>query len=136
VADGASNRGTTILVAEDEQPVRDLLQKVLGTAGFNVLVAEDGEKALQVADQHTGKIDLLLSDVVMPEMSGVALAKALKANHPESRIVLTSAYDQGMLVMDSEWHFIQKPYLPQRLLEEVRKALSIPPEKFKPEEHD
>jgi two-component system, cell cycle sensor histidine kinase and response regulator CckA len=136
VADIASNHGTTILVAEDESYVRDLLQKVLGTAGFNVLVAGDGRKALEVADQHNGKIDLLLSDVVMPEMSGVELAKALKANHPESRIILTSAYDQGMLVMDSGWFFIQKPYLPQRLLKEVQKALSIPPEKFKPEEHD
>jgi two-component system, cell cycle sensor histidine kinase and response regulator CckA len=91
VADIASNHGTTILVAEDESYVRDLLQKVLGTAGFNVLVAGDGRKALEVADQHNGKIDLLLSDVVMPEMSGVELAKALKANHPESRIILTSA---------------------------------------------
>ena len=72
----------------------------------------------------------------MPEMSGVELAKALKAKRPESRIMLTSAHPQGMLVIDSGWHFIQKPYFPQRLLEEVHKVLSIPPEKFKPEEHE
>ena len=71
----------------------------------------------------------------MPEMSGVELAKALKAKRPESRIMLTSAYPNGMFIVDSEWHFIQKPYFPKRLLEEVRKVLSIPPEKFKPEDH-
>ena len=135
MADAASNRGITILVAEDEPPVRDLLQKILGTAGFNVLVAGDGKKALEIADQHKRNIDLLLSDVVMPEMSGVELAKALKSKRPEIRIILTSAYPQGTLIMDSDWHFIAKPFFPQRLLEEVRKVLSIPPEQFKPEEH-
>ena len=100
-----------------------------------MLVASDGKKALQLAEGHSGKIDLLLSDVVMPEMSGVELAKAIKVKRPESRIILTSAYPQGMLVMDSGWRFIPKPFFPQRLLEEVRQALSNPPEQFKPEEH-
>ena len=68
-------------------------------------------------------------------MSGVELAKALKSKRPEIRIILTSAYPQGTLAMDSGWHFIKKPYFPQRLLEEVRQALSNPPEQFKPEEH-
>ena len=130
------NGGTTILIAEDEPSLIELLQKILKAAGYNLLVAENGKKALEIADKHKPNIDLLLSDIVMPEMSGVELAKALKAKHPESRIILTSAYDQGMLVMDSEWHFIQKPYFPQRLLEEVRNALSISPARFKPKEHD
>ena len=133
--DTTANHGTTILIAEDEPPLRDLLQKILAPAGYHLLVAEDGKKALEIADQHNGKIDLLLSNVVMPEMSGVELAKAIKAKRPESRVILTSAHPQGMLVMDSGWYFIQKPYFPKRLLEEVRNALSIPPEKFKPEEH-
>ena len=72
----------------------------------------------------------------MPEMSGVDLAKALKAKRPESRIILTSAHPKGMFVMDGGWHFIQKPYFPQRLLEEVQRVLTIAPEKFKPEEHE
>jgi len=132
----ASNNGATILIAEDQPDVRKLLQNLLHSAGYHVLTAPDGKKALKIAEEHTGKIDLLLSDVVMPEMSGVDLAKALKAKRPESRIILTSAYSQGMLVMDSDWVFIPKPYFPQRLLEEVGKALSIPPEQFKPEEHE
>src|SRR5438045_1297443 len=132
VMEKASNNGATILIAEDEPALRNLLEKLLHSAGYQLLIAPDGKRALEVAEQHTGKIDLLLSDVVMPEMSGVELAKALKAKRPESRIILTSAYDQGMLVTDSDWVFIPKPFFPQRLLEEVRKALSISPEQFKP----
>ena len=131
----ASNHGATILLAEDEPPIRELLSKILNSAGYQVLVASDGKRALTIAEQ-TEKIDLLLSDVVMPEMSGVELAKALKSKRPEIRIMLTSAYPQGMLLIDSGWHFIPKPFFPQRLLDEVRKALSIPPERFKPEEHE
>ena len=131
----ASNHGATILLAEDEPPIRELLSKILNSAGYQVLVASDGKRALKIAEQ-TEKIDLLLSDVVMPEMSGVELAKALKSKRPEIRIMLTSAYPQGMLLIDSGWHFIPKPFFPQRLLDEVRKALSIPPERFKPEEHE
>ena len=132
----ASNNGATILIAEDEPTLLELLRKVLNSAGYEVLTAPDGKKALKIAERHPGKIDLLLSDVVMPEMSGVELAKALKAKRPESRIILTSAYSQGMLVMDSDWVFIPKPYFPLRLLEEVGKALSITPEQFKPGAHE
>jgi two-component system cell cycle sensor histidine kinase/response regulator CckA len=131
-----SNAGATILIAEDEPPLLDLLRKILESAGYQVLVAPNGKRALEVAVQHTGKIDLLLSDVVMPEMSGTELAKALKAKRPESRIILTSAYSKGMLTVDDGWHFIPKPYFPQRLLQEVRKVLSIAPEKSTPEEHE
>jgi len=101
-----------------------------------VLTAPDGKGALEVAGQHTGKIDLLLSDVVMPGMSGVELAKAFKAKHPQSRIILTSAYPQGMLLMDSDWCFIPKPYFQQRLLEEVGNVLSVPLEQSKIEERE
>jgi CheY-like chemotaxis protein len=134
--DTQSNHGATILIAEDDEPLRDLLRRLLHAEGYQVLIAADGKKALEIAGQHTGKIDLLLSDVVMPEMSGVELAKALKARRPESRIMLTSAYPNGMFIVDSGWHFIQKPYFPRRLLEEVQKAMSIPPEKFRPEDHE
>ena len=75
----ASNHGATILLAEDEPPIRELLSKILNSAGYQVLVASDGKRALKIAEQ-TEKIDLLLSDVVMPEMSGVELRKLSKAN--------------------------------------------------------
>src|ERR1043166_9310097 len=97
----ASNHGATILIAEDVPDLRNLLQNLLHSAGYQLLIAPDGKKALEIA-------------------------KALKTKRPESRIILTSAYSQGMLVMDSDWVFIPKPYFPQRLLEEVGKAISIP----------
>ena len=96
MAENGSNHGATILIAEDEPAVRNLLQKILNSAGYQVLVASDGKKALEIADQHKRNIDLLLSDIVMPEMSGVELAKTLKSKRPEMRIILTSAYPQGM----------------------------------------
>ena len=135
MAGNGSTHGATILIAEDEPAVRNLLQNILNSAGYQVLIASDGTKALKIAEQHERNIDLLLSDIVMPEMTGLELAKTLKSKRPEMRIVLTSAYPQGALVMDSAWHFIPKPFFPRRLLEEVRKALSTPPEKFKPKEH-
>jgi two-component system, cell cycle sensor histidine kinase and response regulator CckA len=114
--------------------VRNLLQNILNSAGYQVLTASDGKKALEIADQHKRNIDLLLSDIVMPEMTGLELAKTLRSKHPEIRIMLTSAYPQGMTVMDSGWRFLPKPFLPRRLLEEVAQVLSFPAE-FKPEEH-
>src|SRR5258705_4210467 len=133
MAENGSNHGATILIAEDEPAVRNLLQNILNSAGYQVLIASDGKKALEIADQHERNIDLLLSDVVMPEMSGMELAKTLKSKRPEIRIILTSAYPQGMTVMDSGCRFLPKPFFPRRLLEEVRHMLSIPPEKFKTE---
>jgi len=135
MAGKAPNQGATILIAEDEPALRNFLQELLQTAGYQVLTASNGKEALEVADEHTQSIDLLLSDVVMPEMTGVELAKALRRKRPEIRIMLTSAYPQGMMVMDSNWHFLPKPFLPRRLLEEVAHVLSLPSEQFKPEEH-
>jgi CheY-like chemotaxis protein len=136
MAENGSNHGATILIAEDEPALRNLFQNILNSAGYQVLIASDGKKALEIADQHERNIDLLLSDVVMPEMSGMELAKTLKSKRPEIRIILTSAYSLETLGMDSDWHFIPNPYCPKRLLEEVRKTLSIPPEQFKLEEHE
>jgi len=133
MAENGSNHGATILIAEDEPALRSLLQKLLNSAGYQVLIASDGKKALEIADQHKRNIDLLLSDVVMPEMSGMELAKTLKSKFPDIRIILTSAYPQGTLIMESDWRFMPKPFFPRRLLEEVRHVLSIPPEKFKTE---
>ena len=114
---------TTILVAEDEALIRDLLEKILQQAGYQLLVASDGKQALEIAEQHTGPIDVLLSDIVMPELSGVALARAITAKHPATNIVLTSAYLRHIWVMDRSWQFIVKPYVPAQILDSVREAL-------------
>ena len=123
MGDDVSANQTTILVAEDEALIRDLLEKILHQAGYQLLIASDGKQALEIAEQHTGPIDVLLSDIVMPELSGVALARAITAKHPAMKIILTSAYLRQIWVMDRSWHFIAKPYLPTQLLDTVREAL-------------
>ena len=111
----------TILLAEDEALIRDFLRKVLKR--YQLLIASDGKQALEIAEQHTGPIDVLLSDIVMPELSGVALARAITAKHPAMKIILTSAYLRQIWVMDRSWRFISKPYFPAQLLDTVREAL-------------
>lgn len=123
-----SGKPITILVADDDAPIRDLLRRVLDRDGYQLLVAADGRQALQIADQHAGPIDLLFSDIIMPEMSGVDLARAIKARRPETKIILTSAYLRPISVMDRSWHFIPKPYLPAPLLDFMRYVLKSGPE--------
>src|SRR5690348_18406678 len=86
---------TTILIAEDEETLRELMRNILQTAGYQVLIAPDGRKALELADKHGVNIDLLLTDIVMTEMSGLELAKAIKATHPRGRLILMSGYPEG-----------------------------------------
>jgi CheY-like chemotaxis protein len=121
--DGVPANQITILVAEDEAPLRDLLVKILHPAGYQLLIASDGKQALEIAEQHTGPIDLLLSDIGMPELSGVALARAITAKHPATKIILTSTYLRDIFVMDRSWQFIAKPYVPAQILDSVREAL-------------
>lgn len=118
----------TVLLAEDDGSVRRLLADILKLAGYGLLLASDGTEALRVAAAHSGKIDLLLSDVVMPGMTGIELAIELKCRRPDLGILLTSAYDEGMLVLDRGWHFIRKPMAPNKLLQKVEEALDRPAE--------
>jgi two-component system, cell cycle sensor histidine kinase and response regulator CckA len=111
----------TILIAEDDTQIRDLLKKIL--QNYHLLVAADGKEALELAERHNGPIELLLSDIVMPELSGVELARAITAKHPETKVVLTSAYSRHIWVMDQRWQLIAKPYLPTELLEIVTRAV-------------
>ena len=114
---------TTILVAEDEALIRELLGKILHHAGYQLLVASDGKQALEIAEQHTGSINVLLSDIVMPELSGVDLARAITDKRPATKIILTSAYLRHIWVMERSWRFITKPYVPAQILDAVREAL-------------
>src|SRR5215469_8958358 len=112
-------RQVTILIADDEPLLRDFLRTTLHQVGYQLLVASDGKQALEIAAQHNGSIDLLFSDITMPGMSGMALARAIKAKRPETKIILTSAYLRHIWVMERSWHFLAKPYLPAQLLETV-----------------
>jgi two-component system cell cycle sensor histidine kinase/response regulator CckA len=115
-----------ILIAEDEGMLRDLLRIVFEKEGYSLLVAKDGEEAVQIAHQCGESIALLLSDVRMPGMTGPDLARELRRSRPDLPVVLMSAYPQGPLMFDSGWHFLQKPFLPNVLVEKVRQVLYSP----------
>jgi signal transduction histidine kinase len=108
----------TVLVAEDEPGVRNLLRRILVHAGYSVLIAEGGEDALAVADRHVGPIHLLLTDLVMPGMSGKQLAERLAAGRPEVQVLYMSGYST-----DVASPFLAKPFVREELLRRVREVL-------------
>jgi CheY-like chemotaxis protein len=120
----------TVLVVEDEAGVRELACQFLRVKGYNVLEAEGGFEALAVSHRHPGVIHLLLSDMVMPRMSGGELATQLKAIRPLMRVAFMSGYSEfsrGDLGKGfPEALVLQKPFSPATLVEIVREALTRP----------
>jgi len=114
----------TILVVEDHPLLLKLVKGILEDAHFTVLAANSAKKAIRIEAEFSGTIDLLLSDVTMPGVSGPDLAKTLKEQRPKMRIILMSAYPDGaMLVLNYGWHFIQKPFMPLALVGRVKHVL-------------
>ena len=117
----------TILVAEDEEMVRNLVCRVLTQSGYTVLDAGYGENVFEICKAHSGPIHLLVTDVVMPQMSGRALAEGLQPSYPEMKVLYMSGYTDDILdqhaVRDKEIIFISKPFMPDDLLIKVREVL-------------
>jgi PAS domain S-box-containing protein len=113
----------TILLAEDDPIVRELLHAYLTGQGFKVILAEDGEAALAVSGTYSGRIDLLLSDVRMPSMDGFTLSHAINLSRPETATLLMSGYIGESTTFSQEaramFAFIQKPFTPPVLLERI-----------------
>ena len=122
-------RGTeTVLLVEDDMPVRDLAMRVLESYGYRMLVAGDGLEALQIGlTQHDGPIHLLLTDVVMPQMDGLELADQLQAARPEMRVLYMSGYTDGTIaqrgVLAPGISFLPKPFTIEDLTQRVREVL-------------
>jgi PAS domain S-box-containing protein len=121
-------RGTeTILIVEDEDEVRALACEVLATYGYEVLQARTPADALLIAERHTGPIHLLLTDVIMPGMSGRMLAERLAPLRPEMTVLYMSGYTDEAIVhhgtLDAGTPFIQKPFTPDALAAGVRRLL-------------
>ena len=116
-----------ILLVEDEPVVRRLVQEVLCMHGYTVLEAIQGDDALRLCREHTAPIDLLLTDVMMPGMSGRELAQRLTAARPGTKVLFMSGYtDDAVLrneVFDAGVAFIQKPFKPTALAQQVRALL-------------
>jgi two-component system, cell cycle sensor histidine kinase and response regulator CckA len=123
------NRGSeTILLVEDEPPVRNLVRNSLERYGYSVVEAESGASALEVWPQHKDSIDLLLTDMVMPDgMTGKELADRLRAEKPALKVIFTSGYGPDVLGKDlassDGSNFLQKPYHPRKLAQTVRDCL-------------
>ncbi len=117
----------TILLVEDDPQVRELAHRVLQEQGYTVLEGSNGEEALQLLRSHTGSIDLLLTDVVMPGMSGKALADQLLRTQPDLRTIFMSGYTDEAIahhgVLDPDVAFLQKPFSPTVLARKVRDVL-------------
>lgn len=122
----------TVFLVEDEEVVRNLAFKVLKRLGYNVTAFENGSTALRAAEAHPQRLDLLITDVVMPGLNGRALAAAFVALHPECAVLYTSGYTENVIVhhgvLDHGIHFLGKPYTPQSLAAQIRKILDKPQE--------
>ena len=117
----------TILLVEDEESVRDLATFVLRECGYTVMTAPQGLAALQLMETCREQIDLLVTDVVMPEMGGRKLAETLLAQHPELKVLFMSGYTDDAVVrhgvLQANANFLQKPFTPNSLSDKVRAVL-------------
>ncbi|HEX6048910.1 MAG TPA: ATP-binding protein, partial [Gemmatimonadaceae bacterium] len=117
----------TILLVEDDEPLRHLAARVLRDAGYTVLDSRTATDAVLLGTHHNGPIDLLLTDVVMPQMSGRTVAELLTKQRPALRVLYMSGYTDDMVVkrgvLATETEFLQKPFTPEQLLQQVRVVL-------------
>lgn len=127
VTDGRAHQGETILVVEDETPVRELIERVLSGHGYRVLSAPDGATAMAISEKYAGPIHLLLTDVIMPHMNGKELATQLQQRRAELRVVYMSGYAADAIVhhgvLEPGTILVSKPFSMETLIHKVRGVL-------------
>lgn len=120
----------TILVVEDEEKICSLVELLLKRMGYEVLKATNGGQALALSDDHQGAIDLLLTDVMMPDMTGIELSERLIAKRPGLPVLYMSAYTDSNLVraavLGTGRGFLPKPFRPEELKQKVRDLIGAP----------
>jgi DNA-binding response OmpR family regulator len=121
------NSNKTILLADDDEQLRNFVAALLHKCGYNVIVAKNGKDALQKAREFDGTIHLLLSDVEMPGMTGIELAIQLNQERPDTKILLISGLATGMLLLNNGWSFLPKPFVSEMLRDRIRDFLSEQP---------
>jgi DNA-binding NtrC family response regulator len=105
----------TVLLADDEPSVRVVVEKILRAAGYQVIASESGAQATDMAGKHHGGIDVLISDIIMPGVNGVELAKSVQKSRPDTKVLLISGYfPDGIEFLDG-WKFLRKPFSPSVL---------------------
>jgi PAS domain S-box-containing protein len=127
---GPARGSETILVVDDQEGLCTLLSEILRNNGYSVLSAPNGREALRLVREHPGRIDLVITDMVMPQMGGRELAEMLRGLEPKIKILLMSGYmykEQDMNELDSRDHaFIEKPFTPEALLHKIRDVIAMP----------
>ena len=127
ISEGPTTGTETILLAEDEASVRGLVERVLTRYGYTVLAARSPDEALLIGTERAGQIDLLVTDLVMPGMSGGKLAEHVSALNPDVKTLYISGYTDDWVVqdemLDAGAHFMQKPFSPRALAQKVRSIL-------------
>jgi len=122
-----TNGSEVILLVEDEDNIREPAAEILEARGYVVLPARNGAEALEIANHHDGAIDLMVTDVVMPRLSGSRLAEALEPSRPDMRVLYISGYPEDAIVhhgvLEPRHRFLQKPFPPGILLQTVRELL-------------
>jgi PAS domain S-box-containing protein len=117
----------TILVAEDEDVIRAMVCRVLKKSGYTVLEAKNGTEALLIAERHSSRIDLMITDVVMPSMGGGELAETLTASRPGMKVLFMSGYTNNAIICNGvlapNTAFLEKPFVPKTLSRKVREVL-------------
>jgi len=123
----STTRYEKILVVEDSNALRMVVRRILASKDYQVIEAADGEEALKLVEEHRDTIDLILTDVIMPKMSGITMAKHLQETDPDLPIIYMSGYTDDQVIADKagegELHFLQKPFEPTELLRKVREVL-------------
>ncbi len=122
----------TVLLVEDDDAVRALVSLILADCGYSVVEACDGREGLRLFESHEGSIDLVLTDIVMPGMSGREMAERILASHPEAKILFVSGYTRTAVqhhgLLESGSNFLQKPFSPRELARKVRNLMGQPEE--------
>jgi two-component system cell cycle sensor histidine kinase/response regulator CckA len=122
-----TSKGETILVVEDDPAILKIIQKILKRLDYTVLTSIAPEKTMEIVKEHTGKIHLLITDVIMPKMNGRDLAELLQSINPDLKCVFMSGYTADVLdsheILDKKMNFIQKPFSRKELAEIIRKVL-------------
>jgi CheY-like chemotaxis protein len=126
-AEPAPGSGETVLLVEDEAALRDATRHILTRNGYHVLAAANGPEALDILGRHQGQVQVLLTDVVMPQMPGKQLADKVRAAHPGIGVLFMSGYTQGLLsaqgILDRDVHLIEKPFDRATLLTKLNEVL-------------
>jgi CheY-like chemotaxis protein len=124
---GVQRGSETVLLVEDEESLRNMVREILEDSGYKVIEAHDARHALEIAERHPAPIDLLMTDVVMPGMSGRDLASRLAASHAETRVLYMSGYTDDAVVLHgvlaADVSFLQKPFTIDALARKVREVL-------------